>query len=100
MPVKCPKRVSVGGRVITVRVDPELEDWGQYRPDDGEIVLAPKTVAKAISLKETLRHEILHASLDIAGLSYLKHYEEEAIVRCVDSIFHPAWDAVRKQLTQ
>lgn len=72
---------------------------GQYRSDDREIVLSGKTVSKASSLRETLRHEMLHAALDIAGISYMKHYDEETIVRCIDNIFHPAWDATRKQLT-
>lgn len=99
MPVKIPKQVTIGGRVISVRVDPELEDWGQYRADDREIVMSRKAVSKASSLRETLRHEMLHACFDIAGISYLKSFEEETIVRCVDHIFHPAWDATRKQLT-
>lgn len=84
--------------MITVRVDPSLESWGEYRSDDREIVLASRTVFKKSSLRETLRHEMLHAALDIAGLSYLKTFEEEAIVRCVDTLFHPAWESVRKQL--
>jgi len=99
MPAKLPKSVTIGGRLIAIRIDPELDSWGEYHADDKEIVLATKTLSKASSLRETLRHEILHASLDIAGLSYLKNFEEEAIVRCIDSIFHPAWEAVRKQLT-
>jgi hypothetical protein len=67
--------------------------------DDEEIVLASRTLERQSTLRETLRHEILHASLDIAGISHLTVYQEEAIVRCIDNIFHPAWDKVRKQLT-
>ena len=96
---KLPKSVSIGGRLIAIRVDPSLESWGEYHADDKEIVIASRTLAKASSLRETLRHEMLHAALDISGLSYLKNFEEEALVRCIDSIFHPAWEAMRKQLT-
>jgi len=41
---------------------------------------------------------MLHAALDVSGLTYIKTFEEEAIVRCIDNIFHPAWDATRKLL--
>ena len=94
-----PTVINVGGRVITVRIDPRLESWGEYHADEQEIVLASRTLEKQSTLRETLRHEILHASLDIAGLSHLTVYQEEAIVRCIDNIFHPAWDKVRKQLS-
>ena len=93
-----PKSVTVGGRKIAVRVDPEISDWGQFDTDVPEIRLSPRAVSKASSLRETLRHEMLHAALDVAGIAYLKHYEEETIVRCIDTIFIPAWEAVRKQL--
>lgn len=98
MPAKLPKSIHIGGREIAVRVDATLEAWGEYHADEREIVIASRTLGKASSLKETLRHEMLHAALDIAGISYLKNFEEEAIVRCIDGIFHPAWETVRKQL--
>ena len=93
-----PSVVSIAGKPITIRIDPKLESWGEYRADDEEIVLAARTLERKSTLRETLRHEILHASLDIAGLSHLTVYQEEAIVRCIDNIFHPAWEKVRKQL--
>ena len=99
MPAKIPKQVEIGGRVISVRVDPELEPWGEYRADDREIVLSAKTASKASTVRETLRHEMLHAAFDVSGISYLKNYDEEVIVRCIDNIFHPAWEATRKLLT-
>lgn len=94
-----PKSVIVGGVRISIVVDPDMENWGEYRSDDKKIALATKTLTKKQTIRETLRHEILHASLDIAGLSYLTAYQEEAIVRCIDNIFHPAWDKTRNQLT-
>ena len=94
-----PTIVNIGGKIITIRIDPKLESWGEYRADDEEIVLASRTLERQSNLRETLRHEILHASLDIAGISHLTVYQEEAIVRCIDNVFHPAWDKVRKQLT-
>lgn len=93
-----PSSVNIGGRIITIRIDNKLEAWGEYHSDNREIVLASRTLEKKSTLRETLRHEMLHASLDIAGLSYLTTYPEEVIVRCIDNIFFPAWDKVRKQL--
>jgi hypothetical protein len=93
-----PTFVSIGGMIITIRVDPSLEPWGEYRPDYAEIVLSAETLKNPSILRKILRHEMLHASFDIAGLSHLTTYEEEAIVRCVDNIYHPAWDRVRDQL--
>lgn len=100
MKIKPPAFVVIGGRKITIHVDPKLEAWGEYHSDDRKIILASRSLDKQSTLRETLRHEILHASLDIAGLSYLTKYQEEAIVRCIDNIFYPAWDKVRKQLTE
>lgn len=94
-----PPVINIGGRTIAIRIDPKLESWGEYHADDDEIVLASRTLEKSSTLRQTLRHEMLHAALEISGLSYLEKYEEEAVVRCVDKIFHPAWEKVRKQLT-
>jgi len=85
--------------MLTVVVDPKLEAWGEYHADDRKIVLASRTLDKQSTLRETLRHEMLHAALDICGLSYLERYEEESVVRCVENVFHPAWESVHKQLT-
>ena len=99
MPATPPKEIQIGGRTITVRIDPKIESWGEYHADNAEIVLASRTLEKQSRLRETLRHEMMHAALDITGLSYLERFEEESVVRCIDNIFHPAWDKVRKQLT-
>jgi hypothetical protein len=99
MRIAPPSVISIGGKIITIRIDPELESWGEYHADKGEIVLASRTLERQSTLRETLRHEILYASLDIAGLSHLTVYQEEAIVRCIDNIFHPVWEKVRKLLT-
>jgi len=98
MPAKPPKTVTIGGRIITIRIDPKMESWGEYHSDDAEIVLASRTLCKKSTLRETLRHEMMHAALDIAGLTYLKAFEEEAIVRCLDNLFHPAWEIARNQI--
>lgn len=99
MKTRPPTFVIIGGRKIKIYIDPKLEAWGEYHSDDRKIILASRTLDKQSTLRETLRHEILHASLDIAGISHLSVYQEEAIVRCIDNIFFPAWDGVRDKLT-
>jgi len=93
-----PPHVTIGGIDIAIRVEPGLESWGEYHSDAREILIASRTLQKRQTLRETLRHEILHASLDICGLSHLQNYEEEAIVRCIENIFHPVWDEIREQI--
>lgn len=46
---------------------------------------------------ETLRHEMIHAALAVGGVSFAVEYDEEVIVRCLDSIFFPAWDKLTKR---
>jgi hypothetical protein len=45
----------------------------------------------------TLRHEMVHAALAIGGVAFSESMEEEAIVRCMDELFFPAWDRVAKR---
>ena len=92
-----PKQIEIGGSKIHVVVEP-MEEWGAYCHDTSTITLSPKTIAKKSSLRETLRHEMLHASLQISGVGFMERYDEEPIVRCMDGVFWPAWERVRKRL--
>lgn len=92
-----PKQVKIGGREIRVVVE-SMDEWGTYCHDTATITLSPKTLSKSSILRETLRHEMLHAALQISGVGFMERYDEEPIVRCMDKIFWPAWDRVRKQL--
>lgn len=85
----------IGGRRILLRVD-KTDDWGNYNHDEGVITLSPKALEKDSNLRETLRHEILHAALHIGGVAFLEQYEEEVIVRCINGVFWPAWERTRK----
>lgn len=93
-----PKEVKIGGRIIKIVIKYDLEAWGEYHGDSKEIHLSHRALAKRSTFIETLRHEMLHAALDICGLTYLKNYEEESIVRCIDNVFFPAWDKTRKRI--
>ena len=75
-----------------------MEEWGHYVHDDGIIRLSSRCLSKASTLRETLRHEMLHAALNISGAAFMDKFDEEVIVRAIDAIFFPAWDAMRKKL--
>jgi hypothetical protein len=83
------QRVSIGGWSIVVEYDPELEEFGQWLFDEKIIRIGPKAEK---CFYETLRHEMKHASLSIGGVAYNEGMEEEAIVRCLDNLFWPAWE--------
>ena len=88
----------MGGRKIAVRVDSEIDDYGQYHSGERKILISAKIMENPKEVRETLRHEMMHAALDMAGISYMKAYEEESIIRAFDSLFFPAWEIVEKQL--
>lgn len=93
-----PSSISVGGKRIRIRVIADLEAWGEYHHDKGEILIASRALAKRSTLRETLRHELMHAALSISGVAFSEGFQEEAVIRCFEDIFHPAWDRLHKKL--
>lgn len=84
-----------GHRVKIIKV--QLEDcYGEYSHERRTIKLSSKLLAK--DYLPTLRHEMLHASFHLAGISFLDTFQEEACVRCVDEIFFPAYERLLKRL--
>ena len=88
----------VGGIRIAIQIAEVEGSFGEYRHDERKIVIAPATLRKRQDLVSTLRHEILHAALQISGVGFSEKYDEESIVRCFDGIFWPAWERMRKKL--
>jgi len=39
----------------------------------------------------------MHAALEIAGISHMRRYDEEPIVRAIENLFFPAWDSIINQ---
>lgn len=96
---KLPSSVMIGGirfAIVCQKIDEG--DYGRMIFDERRIVINTICLAKASLLRETLRHEILHAALHVSGVSFLERYDEEAIVRAMDHIFHPAWESIRERL--
>jgi hypothetical protein len=94
-----PSSVMIGGIKFRIVIK-KMENWGMMHFDDREIWISEETAAKKEILVDTLRHEMLHATLSIAGHSWAKKIEEEPIVRAIEHIFLPAVDALMAKLNK
>jgi hypothetical protein len=86
-----PRFVMVAGVKVAIKTA-IMDDYGQYHSDIRTIAIGQLAFRDTKTLLNTVKHELRHAALDITGLTHLVRYEEEAIVRCLESIFDPAWD--------
>jgi len=94
-------KFNIGGRQFTA-VPCELgEDHGQMCFDKAQIKLSHILKPGTRDFRDTVRHEMVHAAFAMAGLDHvLKDGQEEAVVRCLENIFFPAWDGVPKELRE
>lgn len=98
MSIKIPKKVSIGGIVFKIRFTKfDSDDYGQMDFDQRLISINHAIKNNPPILEETLRHEMLHAALAVGGVSFAVDYAEEVIVRCLESIFFPAWEKLIKK---
>ena len=89
----------IGGKRVKIRVIPNLEEWGSYNYDTQVINIADRATVNPRILLSTLRHEMVHASLAISGVSFSEGFQEESICRCIDEIFFPAYERLCAKLT-
>jgi hypothetical protein len=89
-----PKSIRIGGRQVKITIVEDLEEYGNFHEDTLTIQLKK---ADAETMRVTLRHELMHAALSISGIAYIDRLPEEAIVRCFDNIFFPAWESTHKR---
>lgn len=97
--MELPKTVSVAGKRIKLEVLPlsgEEPPYGLYFHDKKLIQINSNLRHKC--LLETIRHEMMEASLLISGVGFLETYEQEAVVRCMEEIFFPAWALFLKRI--
>ena len=47
---------------------------------------------------DTIRHEMMEASLLLTGIGFAEKYYQEPIVRCMEEIFFPAWKSFLKTI--
>ena len=92
--VDLPKSITIGGQKVKVKLqsfnDYDGYTFGQYFHDNKIIQLNPDQSDKNLVI--TLRHEMMEAALLISGVGFSDNYEQEAVVRCMEEIFFPAWD--------
>ncbi len=95
-----PKTVSIAGRRIRLVIEPfkgaDSDTFGEYFHDDKLIQINAGLSDK--DALETLRHEMMEASLLLSGVGYSERYEQEAVVRCMEEIFFPAWGVIVKRI--
>ena len=97
--MELPKTVTVAGKRIKLEVLPlsgEEPPYGLYFHDKKLIQINSNLRHKC--LLETIRHEMMEASLLISGVGFLETYEQEAVVRCMEEIFFPAWALFLKRI--
>ena len=98
--MKFPKTITIAGRRIRLVVEPfkgvDSDTFGEYFHDDKLIQINAGLTDK--DALETLRHEMMEAALLISGVGYSERYEQEAVVRCMEEIFFPAWDTALKRI--
>jgi len=92
--MKLPSSVKIAGQKVKIKVGKLEETYGQYEHDN-RVIWISNTIKDERIMITTLRHEILEASLLISGVGWLEKYDQEAIVRCVDEIFWPAWESLK-----
>lgn len=96
--MKIPKSVLIGGVKFKIRIK-KMESWGEMHFDDKEIHISKNAILKEDIFLDTLRHEMLHASLSVAGISWSDKYDEESIVRAIENIFFPAFNLIKTQIS-
>ena len=91
-----PKSLSIAGQRVRIIID-DLSDenlFGYYSHDRRIIFLSDDL--EGIELFNTLRHELMEASLCISGVGFCETFEQEAVVRCMEEVFFPAYERLLK----
>lgn len=82
----------------TIKIEyKDMEDWGQCDIDDKTITLSNDCLKNKKLHFETLFHEVVHMILEMSGVAYMEKNDEEAYVRCIESLILP-WIVKNKHL--
>jgi hypothetical protein len=92
--MKLPRQIKIAGQTVKIKVGKLENAYGQYEHET-RIIWISDTLKDPKTIISTLRHEVLEASLLISGVGWAEKYDQECIVRCVDEIFHPAWESLK-----
>jgi hypothetical protein len=94
---KIPRSVRVGGETFAIRIEP-MDEWGKCSWDKRAITLSPAALASRAILRTTLFHELTHAALMVSGQAWAEKFDEEPIVRALEHLLFPAWEAIEPKL--
>lgn len=100
--MKLPRSAVVAGVTIKiVQKDLDVEECFGYWDYDKRTIFLGKSLRPAV-LTATLRHELLHASLDLSGISFAKDFQQldEPVVRAIETHFLPSWERMKKRLAK
>lgn len=94
--------ISLGGQTFRILPTDIGDDYfGRMMFDMKVIQVHPTLKIGTGVFRDTVRHELLHAALAMGGLNHiLKEEQEEAVVRCVENLFFPAWDGAPPHLRE
>lgn len=85
------KSISVGGQRFRIRFAYLGGDYGHMIFDDRVILISESLRGNEKQLFLTITHELFHAALHVAGVSFSKRQDEEALVRALEHLFLPAF---------
>jgi hypothetical protein len=97
-----PKTIEVAGKTVDIDFmeEDDFESWGTFNEDDNLILIHPNAVEKNLEW-DSVAHEMIHAALRYSGIFYdtlrSDMKAEEAVVRCIENIFLPAYDNLMRQ---
>ncbi len=80
--------INVIGQKIKIEYS-EIENWGECDIDRKTIILSVKCLKDKDFHWETLVHEVIHMIFELSGVAYMEANDEEAYVRCVESLVVP-----------
>jgi hypothetical protein len=81
--------------MVPLMIDQTQSEYGVCHFDPKRITFASVCADDPALFWSTLRHELQHMALMIGGPAWaMTDGENESIIRCMDELFFPAWDAV------
>ncbi len=88
--MQLPKSLDILGRKVEVIYEDDLEAWGECDSDFLIIKIRTETTTKDPEFFfQTLVHEVTHMMFRLSGLAFMENNDEEAYVRCVESLLIP-----------
>jgi hypothetical protein len=93
-----PKTIRVAGQTVKIKLrDLSDESCYGFYSHSRKMIFVHNDLDEYNTLT-TLRHELMEASLCISGVGFCEKFEQEAVVRCMDEVFFPAYERLLKRI--